>query len=365
MPGLPSDVGWVYRLPFSFFALLTMTAIASIYLITFDNDHNQQASVDDDPGRRDDGPGPPPVPSGSPPPRWLTAVKVEEKVRDEAGHRGRERAAGARPRRSRALARRLPDREHDRRRVVGVMPDLLIGDVHRHRGGERFPPPEVASKPRVRAARHLHANTVTAAEDVRRQARVGTSTAATPSPPRCQVAGVSRTSPSQMLHRSSRRLHIAEPDEEIRVLQRGPHVQIGGDRADHLEVADQSSAGVDQDVGAPLECPVVARSSRPGEQAAADRRRRVRRVIPVPIRSRPAGVRGCSMPPGWRCQRTLRAGGGHSSTSSQRRSPPTNTRTRERRGAVRHRGGACRTSRARRAGSRRRRRGRCASRGRW
>lgn len=86
MPGLPSDVGWVYRLPFAFFALLTMTAIASIYLITFDNDHNQQASVDDDPGRRDDGPSPPPVPSGSPPPRWLTAIKVEEKVRDESGH---------------------------------------------------------------------------------------------------------------------------------------------------------------------------------------------------------------------------------------------------------------------------------------
>jgi hypothetical protein len=86
MPGLPSDVGWVYRLPFAFFALLTMTAIASIYLITFDNDHNQQASVDDDPGRSDEGPGPPPLPSGSPSPRWLTAIKVEEKVRDEAGH---------------------------------------------------------------------------------------------------------------------------------------------------------------------------------------------------------------------------------------------------------------------------------------
>src|ERR1039458_1462614 len=37
MPGLPNDVGWVYRLPFAFFALLTMTAIASIYLITFDD----------------------------------------------------------------------------------------------------------------------------------------------------------------------------------------------------------------------------------------------------------------------------------------------------------------------------------------
>ncbi len=79
MPGLPNDVGWVYRLPFSVFALVTMTAIASIYLITFDNDHNQQAAVDDDPGRGDEGPESPPMPSGSPPPRWLTTL---EKVED-------------------------------------------------------------------------------------------------------------------------------------------------------------------------------------------------------------------------------------------------------------------------------------------
>ena len=78
MPGLPDDLGWVYRLPFSFFALVTMTAIASIYLITFDNDHNQQAAVDDGPGRGDDGPEPPPVPSGSPPPRWLSALDAVE-----------------------------------------------------------------------------------------------------------------------------------------------------------------------------------------------------------------------------------------------------------------------------------------------
>ncbi len=50
MPGIPNDVGWVYRLPFSFFALITMTAIAAIYLITFDNDHNQQAASDDESG---------------------------------------------------------------------------------------------------------------------------------------------------------------------------------------------------------------------------------------------------------------------------------------------------------------------------
>jgi hypothetical protein len=86
MPGLPNDVGWVYRLPFAFFALLTMTAIASIYLITFDNDHNQSAAVDDDPGRGDDGPESPPLPSGSPPPRWLSALEVEDKASPDTEH---------------------------------------------------------------------------------------------------------------------------------------------------------------------------------------------------------------------------------------------------------------------------------------
>ena len=89
MPGLPDDVGWMYRLPFSFFALLTMTLIASIYLITFDNDHNQQAAVDDGPGRGDDGPDSPPVPSGSPPPHWLGALDmVEGAVTEHADHAG-------------------------------------------------------------------------------------------------------------------------------------------------------------------------------------------------------------------------------------------------------------------------------------
>jgi hypothetical protein len=85
MPGLPTDLGWVYRLPFSLFALVTMTLIASIYLITFDNDHNQQAAVDDDPGRGDDGPQSPPAPSGSPPPHWVSALDPGwEKVPDDA-----------------------------------------------------------------------------------------------------------------------------------------------------------------------------------------------------------------------------------------------------------------------------------------
>jgi hypothetical protein len=89
MPGLPSDVGLVYRLLFAFFALLTMTAIAAIYLITFDNDHNQQAAVDDEPGHGDDGPGSPPIPPGSPSPQWLNALdKVRDEVPDRTGHAG-------------------------------------------------------------------------------------------------------------------------------------------------------------------------------------------------------------------------------------------------------------------------------------
>jgi hypothetical protein len=78
MPGLPDSLSWAARLPFSVFAFVTMTLIASIYLIQFDNDHNQQAPVDDDPGRGDDGPDTPPVPSGSPPPSWLGALNKSD-----------------------------------------------------------------------------------------------------------------------------------------------------------------------------------------------------------------------------------------------------------------------------------------------
>jgi hypothetical protein len=85
MPGLPTDVGWVYRLPFSFFALVTMTAIAAIYLITFDNDHNQQAATDDETGRGDDGPEKPPIRPDVPPPQWVTVIrKVDDPTPDGA-----------------------------------------------------------------------------------------------------------------------------------------------------------------------------------------------------------------------------------------------------------------------------------------
>ncbi|MFZ2034897.1 MAG: hypothetical protein WAW53_14175 [Candidatus Dormiibacterota bacterium] len=84
MPGIPNDVGWVYRLPFSFFALITMTAIAAIYLITFDNDHNQQAASDDESGRGDDGPEKPPVRPDIPPPEWVTTIrKVDDSPPDD------------------------------------------------------------------------------------------------------------------------------------------------------------------------------------------------------------------------------------------------------------------------------------------
>jgi hypothetical protein len=89
MPGLPTDIGLAYRLLFSFFALVTMTAIAAIYLITFDNDHNQQAAVDDEPGRGDDGPGSPPIPPGTPSPPWLSALdKASDEVPERTGHTG-------------------------------------------------------------------------------------------------------------------------------------------------------------------------------------------------------------------------------------------------------------------------------------
>ena len=86
MPGLPDSLSWAARLPFSIFAFITMTLIASIYLIQFDNDHNQQAAADDDPGRGDDGPETPPVPSGTPPPNWLGALDNVDDAPEHSDH---------------------------------------------------------------------------------------------------------------------------------------------------------------------------------------------------------------------------------------------------------------------------------------
>ena len=77
MPGLPGEMGLVDRITLSIFGFVTMTAIASIYLISFDNDHNQQAPVDDPPARGEDpSPEAPVAPSGSPPPRWVASPEA-------------------------------------------------------------------------------------------------------------------------------------------------------------------------------------------------------------------------------------------------------------------------------------------------
>jgi hypothetical protein len=75
MPGLPDAMGLLDRLTLAVFGMITMTVISSIYLISFDNDHNQQAPADDPPARRsDDDPEVPPAPVSPPPPRWLGAL---------------------------------------------------------------------------------------------------------------------------------------------------------------------------------------------------------------------------------------------------------------------------------------------------
>jgi hypothetical protein len=77
MPGLPGEMGLFDRITLSIFGFVTMTAIASIYLISFDNDHNQQAPVDDPPARGEDpGPEAPVTPGGSPPPQWVTSLET-------------------------------------------------------------------------------------------------------------------------------------------------------------------------------------------------------------------------------------------------------------------------------------------------
>jgi hypothetical protein len=82
MPGLPAAMGLFDRITLAIFGLITMTVIASIYLISFDNDHNQQAPVDDPPPRGDgDDPHDSPAPSGTPPPHWLRTL---ERVPDAA-----------------------------------------------------------------------------------------------------------------------------------------------------------------------------------------------------------------------------------------------------------------------------------------
>ena len=57
--------GWFGRLTLAIFGLLSVTTIASIYLIAFDNDHNQTPPVEDPPAPgHDDGREMPQVRSG-------------------------------------------------------------------------------------------------------------------------------------------------------------------------------------------------------------------------------------------------------------------------------------------------------------
>ncbi len=83
MPGLPAAMGLFDRVTLAIFGLVTMTLIASIYLISFDNDHNQQAPVEDPPARGDDGPQDRPAPSGSPPSDWLRALEAAPEAEDD------------------------------------------------------------------------------------------------------------------------------------------------------------------------------------------------------------------------------------------------------------------------------------------
>src|ERR1700680_549491 len=85
MPGLPAAMGLFDRVTLAVFGLITMTVIASIYLISFDNDHNQQAPVEDPPARGGgDDPHRPPAPSGSPPaPQWLRTLEAVPEATDD------------------------------------------------------------------------------------------------------------------------------------------------------------------------------------------------------------------------------------------------------------------------------------------
>ncbi|MGA7987688.1 MAG: hypothetical protein WCB51_04740 [Candidatus Dormiibacterota bacterium] len=90
MPGVPDAMGLLDRLTLAVFGMITMTLISSIYLISFDNDHNQQAPANDPPARgSDDGPEVPPAPVSPPPPRWLGALAIA--TEEEQHHEGARR----------------------------------------------------------------------------------------------------------------------------------------------------------------------------------------------------------------------------------------------------------------------------------
>ena len=45
MPGIPDNFGWPGRMVLALFGFVTMTAIAVIYMISFDDDRNQSDEV--------------------------------------------------------------------------------------------------------------------------------------------------------------------------------------------------------------------------------------------------------------------------------------------------------------------------------
>src|ERR1017187_900487 len=84
MPGLSSGMGLFGTLTLAIFGLLAVTAIASIYLIAFDNDHNQQAPIEDPPAPgHEDGREMPPAPSSSPPPLGMNALAAVSSTEDD------------------------------------------------------------------------------------------------------------------------------------------------------------------------------------------------------------------------------------------------------------------------------------------
>ncbi len=64
LPGVSSDMGLFGSVTLAIFGLLAVTMIASIYLISFDKDHNQQAPDEVSPVRGDDEFRERPAPSG-------------------------------------------------------------------------------------------------------------------------------------------------------------------------------------------------------------------------------------------------------------------------------------------------------------
>ncbi len=78
-------------------------------------------------------------------------------------------------------------------------------------------------------------------------------------------------------------VHIAQPDEDVRVAEAGPEPDLGADLADHVGRPAERRRGVGQHVGAALQVRVVDAPGRPGQPGTAGRGRGVGRVVAVPV----------------------------------------------------------------------------------